>query len=1136
MKISIICYTISVFVFLSGGLSAADRADLASRFKQLPTVPENELPELKNKREDFRGEIGIEGLRGHTWVAFPFVENPGSFGFDRKGRLFVAEANRFWLGVPDLRGANEMVPDDFKAVTVDDRLEMYEKFSANFPEGWFSAVADRIIRLEDRDGNGAADHRTLFSDHFSSPADGIGFSILADEDGVVYFTCIPKVWKLTDENDDGVADAHEAIADGFGVRVSFIGHDLHGITRGPDGMLYFSVGDRSYHLKDSDGNVLNGAGRGAIFRCESDGSGLERFCTGLRNPQELAFDDLGNLFTFDNTGDIGDKARMVYALQGTDSGWNMAHQSAHHYVEALDWGNFHPEKSMWVAERMFDTHNEEQPQWVYPPASHVAEGPSGVTFLTGSSLPESMRDRFLLSNYRGAASRSTSLLIDRVPEGAGYRVGEVVELVKGVAASDVELGYDGKIYLCDFGGGWSVNTNGSIQVIESEDEKLRKEGDQVARIFKEGFRDRESGELITFLSHVDKRVRQASQFALVEREEGATSLREVASEGKERLPRLHAIWGLGQIMRERGGQGDFLLGLIEDSDPEVRASVVRVLGDSRFAAARQAILRALKSDSSLRVRSLAAIAIGRVCDPGDRDAIDALYDAARQNGEDTGDIVLRHAILSGLERVGTEDAAAGRAGSDSEEERLLAVLYLRRQDSTELARFLGDSSPLILRETIRAIYDTDAVDMEAGAKLADFREYGDLSETLQRRIVATNYRRGGLSNGKRMLEMASEPSVAPSVARASLVGLLRWEDTVETDPVLGHYRPVKSDSNRSMAELGREIGVDLREFLADSESPELTALAIRLADSADVDLPAPLLMAQVKDTSLDSELRAAALESLVESGAEERVALVEEMLGSDDPTVGASAMKLAFEMGWDMGDRAFLALRNGAIPVAREAIRGMATQSPERWLAIWSEGHEFIRPELKLDGYLATRQIKPELADSYAAGGSERVFRLSEFGGDPLRGEKVYLNQGGCRQCHKIGRDGGVQGPDLTRVAERLSTRQLLTSVYNPMEEISPGYGTSSVTLKSGEAAVGRLARENKSEVVLVSANGEERIFRRDEIASMTPPVSAMPPMGAVLSPEDLRDLVAYLAGLRGKGKKGADGESHGDEDEAIAK
>ena len=80
------------------------------------------------------------------------------------------------------------------------------------------------------------------------------------------------------------------------------------------------------------------SGRGAVFRCDSNGSNFEVYAMGLRNPQELAFDNHGNLFTFDNTGDIGDKARVVYVLDNTDSGWDMAHQSPHHYANALDWG------------------------------------------------------------------------------------------------------------------------------------------------------------------------------------------------------------------------------------------------------------------------------------------------------------------------------------------------------------------------------------------------------------------------------------------------------------------------------------------------------------------------------------------------------------------------------------------------------------------------------------------------------------------------------------------------------------------------------------------------------------------------------------------------------------------------------
>ena len=153
----------------------------------------------------------------------------------------------------------------------------------------------------------------------------------------------------------------------FGVRVSFIGHDLHGIIRGPDGRLYFSIGDRGYYVETEDGKIMKHPAEGAVFRCDSDGTNFEVYAMGLRNPQELAFDDNGNLFTFDNTGDIGDKARVVYVLDNTDSGWDMAHQSPHHYANALDWKNFKLSKSVWVGEKMFETYTTEQPQWVYPP-------------------------------------------------------------------------------------------------------------------------------------------------------------------------------------------------------------------------------------------------------------------------------------------------------------------------------------------------------------------------------------------------------------------------------------------------------------------------------------------------------------------------------------------------------------------------------------------------------------------------------------------------------------------------------------------------------------------------------------------------------------------------------------------------
>ncbi|MDF1739332.1 MAG: HEAT repeat domain-containing protein [Verrucomicrobiales bacterium] len=1118
--------------------SAITPEELESRFKQLPTVPEAELPEMSNEPTSFRGLIEHEGLEGNTWVSFPFVENPGSFGFDPKGRLFVAEANRFWLGVPDLRGANELIRDDFKAVALEDRTKLYEKYASSFPEGWFSRVADRIIRLEDKDGNGAADHRTLFSDRFKEPLDGIGFSILAD-DGHVYFTCIPSVWKLTDTDDDGVADKEEEISTGYGVRVSFIGHDLHGIIRGPDGMLYFSVGDRGYDITDSEGNRHQGDGKGAIFRCESDGSGLEIYSDGLRNPQELAFDNYGNLFTFDNTGDIGDKARMVYALEGTDSGWNMAHQSPHHYATHLDWGDFRPKLSMWVKERMFDTYNEEQPQWVYPPAAHLANGPSGVTYLTGKSLPEDLRDQFLLANYRGPSDRCTVLTVKVAPEGAGYTTTAVEELFKGVGASDVELGFDGAIYLCDFGGGWSVNENGSIQVAKSKNTEEQAAGAAVARLFKDGFDQRTPQDLEKMLDHPDRRVRQAAQFALVKKgDAGAAILTTNATNGETLHSRLHALWGLGQLTRSGADHSATLLSLLEDLDPEIRANAARVIGETNLTSAKAPLIDLLTKDKSLRVKSLAAIALSRIGERGDAEISNALFEVIRENGKESKDIVLRHALLTGIDRIATTEDIAAKAASESSEERLVSVIALRRRESPEAAKFLDDSDPLIVREAVRAIYDTAAADTEAGDLVSAFgKKTASLPEAIQRRVVANNYRRGTTQHAKQLLELAAMGELELSVRKAALIGLKMWDAGIETDPVNGHFRPLAEaeKNDRSLATLATSIGPDLKAFLKAPNDSELVTLGMELATLAEVQLDPATLTAQVANKDLGPELRVAVLDSLVKSKADNTAEIVTTLLTDEDAMIRAAAFSHAFALKLDgIADKGKAAIKSDNFIVARAALEGISKTDLPQIETYWKERKSQLRRGLWLDAYLILSAAGNADAAAYAAADPGNVFALSLEGGNQGAGEIVFQNQGACLQCHKIGGNGGVQGPDLTQVATRLTREKILESVTVPGAEITEGYGMTSITLNSGDAVVGRISNEADDHLIVVGLDNKPTRVERSDIKAIAPPVSAMPPVAMALPPKDLRDLVAYLAGRTGGGKK-KDDASHGD-DEKIAK
>lgn len=1102
----------------------ADAEDLARKFKQLPTVPENELSELSNEKTPFRGVLNHETLQGYTYVAFPFVENAASLDMDPQGRIYVSEANRFWLGVPDLRGANEMIRDDFKAITVEDRLKMYEKFADHFPEGWFSAVADRVIRLEDRDKNGAADHRTLFSDHFHQPADGIGFSLLAEDDAV-YFTCIPSLWKMTDTNKDGMADNHEAIVEGFGVRVSFIGHDLHGIVRGPDGRLYFSVGDRGYHVTTEDGTVYPGSGRGAVFRCDSDGSNFELYAMGLRNPQELVFDDHGNLFTFDNTGDIGDKARFVYVLENSDSGWDMSHQSAHHYSKVLDWEEYRPPKSVWVSERMFDLWNEEQPQWVYPPASHVANGPSGVAWLTGESLPEDLRGQFLLTNYRGASERCTVLGIDYQAQGAGYVATVVEELITSVGASDVELGYDGKLYLADFGGGWSVNTNASIQVVESTDENQRKAGLAVAEMVAGGLPE-EPEILEKYLSHPDQRVRQMAQFKLVELDAANVLARVTKHIKGDPLARLHAIWGLGQLIREGKSHNEefayTLTGLLNDLDAEVRANAARVLGDCRVASARNTLLPLLK-DESLRVRSLAAIALGRICEAGDEEVINALYSANTQ----PTDVVLRHSLLSALDRVGTEAAAASRVESESNEEKLLAVLFLRRHQSEALGEFLKISDPVIYREVLRAIYDTEVLDSPVGQELAKLNPQG-LPEPIQLRIVGANYRLAQQENARQLLALAGQEDLPTPVRVAALRALEMWEASIDTDPVLGHYRP-QVVNGRTMDALGDLLTNDMQDFLKRTHPNEVTALAIDLARETGIKLDESTLRIQVADMGLDPTIRIAVLENLAALGKSEDDAIILKLLDDKVAQVRAAAMRFAFARNLEgMDERGLQAVKSDGLLPARAAIGGLNQAVLEE---LWNSRNEGLRPELWMDAYLALLEAKSELVQAWATEMPANPQTLAKIGGDPAKGEQVFRNQGACMQCHIIRGEGGLQGPDLTAVASRLQPGEILESLINPNAVISEGYGMTSVTKKDGAMILGRIAEEDEKSILVVGLDNSKTRIKRDDIQSLTPPVSAMPPLAMTLPLPDLRDLVAFLSTTGDKVGKKKDDASHGDAD-----
>ena len=113
-------------------------------------------------------------------------------------------------------------------------------------------LSEKIFRIEDSNGDGFADSSKLFADGFNTEVTGIAAGVL-HFDGEVYATIAPDVWKLQDTSGDGVANQRSKLVSGFGLHIAYAGHDMHGLTVGPDGKVYWSIGDKGVSVSSNEG-------------------------------------------------------------------------------------------------------------------------------------------------------------------------------------------------------------------------------------------------------------------------------------------------------------------------------------------------------------------------------------------------------------------------------------------------------------------------------------------------------------------------------------------------------------------------------------------------------------------------------------------------------------------------------------------------------------------------------------------------------------------------------------------------------------------------------------------------------------------------------------------------------------------
>ena len=166
---------------------------------------------------------------------------------------------------------------------------------------------------------------------------------------------------------------------------------MSGAELGPDGRLYWGIGDVGFNGKGPDGKEWKYPNRGVIVRSELDGSGFEVFAMGLRNTHEFVFDKYANLISEDNDGDhAGESERLVYITEGSDTGWRINWQ----------FGKYKDPRNnsykVWMDERLHVPRWDGQAAYITPCIRNYVDGPTGMLYNPGHALSPRWKDHFFI--------------------------------------------------------------------------------------------------------------------------------------------------------------------------------------------------------------------------------------------------------------------------------------------------------------------------------------------------------------------------------------------------------------------------------------------------------------------------------------------------------------------------------------------------------------------------------------------------------------------------------------------------------------------------------------------------------------------------------------------------------------------
>jgi putative heme-binding domain-containing protein len=434
------------------------------------------------------------GFEVNLWAENPLLAKPIQMNFDPHGRLWVASSEVY----PQIKPGQE----------------------AN----------DKIIVLEDTDGDGRADQSSVFADGLLIPTG------VEPGDGGVYVGQSTELLHLKDLDGDGRADLRRVVLSGFGTEDTH--HILHTLRWGHDGHLYMNQSIYIHsHIETPHGVVRHGSG--GVLRLRPPTMELGVFLKGFCNPWGHDFDEFGQSFETDGAGFQG----VSWGIEGATY---FTYANMRRECPSISPGHY--------------------PKFC------------GAEILYSRHFPDDWQGQLVTCDFR--AHRVVRFAINE--QGAGYVTQQLPDLLRSTNATfrpiDVKLGPDGALYVAD----WS---NPIIQhgEVDFRDPRRDHEHGRIWRITATGRpllpRPKLVGEpdwtLLDQLRSPEAYTRRQARRVLTER--GTNILESLAAWTKTQTDEktlLQALWLYQSIDHT---EPDLLTKLLEAKDGRIRAAATRVL-------------------------------------------------------------------------------------------------------------------------------------------------------------------------------------------------------------------------------------------------------------------------------------------------------------------------------------------------------------------------------------------------------------------------------------------------------------------------------------------------------------------------------------------------------------------------------